>query len=179
MEVRNAILQALRLSKMYTIHNSRVWGRDYITGQRNVQKLDKQIDAIKFICNHFLDLLPLQNLNVMYTSVLWCKEVWHIKHMVNFISMRWWEVPSYLPFTYFSSPYSIGIIEGPKIEDLVKEHSSDAVMFGWDAKKRLGNGKNIRNVMKRLNGFGLQMDSSILFLKATAMKMMTLCYLVH
>ena len=70
MEVRNAILQALRLSKMYTILNSQVWGRDYITGQRTVQKLGKQIDAIKFICNHFLDLLPLQNLNVMYTSVL-------------------------------------------------------------------------------------------------------------
>ena len=71
MEVRNAILQALRLSKMYTILNSQVWGRDYITGQRTVQKLGKQIDEIdEFICNHFLDLLPLQNLNVMHTSVL-------------------------------------------------------------------------------------------------------------
>ena len=40
-----------------------------------------------------------------------------------------------------------------------------------EEKKRLGNGKNIRNVMKRLNGFGLQMNSSILFLKAAAMKM--------
>ena len=58
------------IQNMYTILNSRVWGRDYITGQRTVQKLGKQIDAIKFICNHFLDLLPLQNLNVMYTSVL-------------------------------------------------------------------------------------------------------------
>ena len=71
MEVRNAVLQALRLSKMYTILNSQVWGRDYITGQRTVQKLGKQIDEIdEFICNHFLDLLPLQNLNVMHTSVL-------------------------------------------------------------------------------------------------------------
>ena len=36
--------------------------------------------------------------------------------------------------------------------------------------------KNIRNVIKRLNGFGLQMNSSILFLKAAAMKMKTMLF---
>ena len=45
-----------------------------------------------------------------------------------------------------------------------------------EEKKRLGNGKNIRNVIKRLNGFGLQMNSSILFLKAAAMKLKTMLF---
>ena len=35
---------------------------DYITDQPSVSKSDKQIDEIKFICNHFRDLPDLQNL---------------------------------------------------------------------------------------------------------------------
>ena len=34
-------------------------------------------------------------------------------------------------------------VEGPEIEEFIKEHSSDAVVFWWDAKERRkgGNGK--------------------------------------
>ena len=34
-------------------------------------------------------------------------------------------------------------VEGPEIEEFIKEHSSDAVVFWWDAKERKkgGNGK--------------------------------------
>ena len=50
-------------------------------------------------------------------------------------------------------------VEGPKIEEFIKEHSSDAVVFWWDAKERRkgGNGKqkNVRNFLERLNNLGL------------------------
>ena len=38
-------------------------------------------------------------------------------------------------------------------------------------KEGMGNGKNIRNAIERLNGWGLQTNSSIIFLNAAAMKM--------
>ena len=43
-------------------------------------------------------------------------------------------------------------------------------------KRRDWETEKIRNVIKRLNGFGLQMNSSILFLKAAAMKMKTMLF---
>ena len=80
--------------------------------------------GIKFICNYFCDLLALQNVNVVEagdqcptrgicTSLLWLDEVWHIKHVVNFISMRWLEVPLYLRCgrALLSAPYPSEIVE--------------------------------------------------------------------
>ena len=62
MEVRNATSASNKImQKMCTTLNSRAWRIDYITGQPTVQKLDKQTDAIMFICNHFCDLPALQN----------------------------------------------------------------------------------------------------------------------
>ena len=43
-------------------------------------------------------------------------------------------------------------------------------------KRRDWETEKIRNVIKRLNGFGLQMNSSILFLEAAAMKMKTMLF---
>ena len=66
MKVRNATSAGNKImQKMCTTLNSRAWGIDYIAGQPTVQKLDKQIGAISFICNHFRDLPALQNLNAM------------------------------------------------------------------------------------------------------------------
>ena len=109
MEVTNATSPSNKtMQKMCTTLNSWAWGIDYITSQPTVQKLGKEIDAVKFIYNHFSDLPALQNFECheswgsvfptcgIQTSVLWRKEVWHIKHAVNFISLCWWEVP-YLP----------------------------------------------------------------------------------
>ena len=42
-------------------------------------------------------------------------------------------------------------VEGPKIEEFIKEHSSDAVVFWWDAKERSkgANGKKKKKKKKK------------------------------
>ena len=69
-------------------------------------------------------------------------------------------------------------VEGPKIEEFIKEHSSDAVVFWWDAKERSkgANGKkkkkkkkNVRIVLQKLIGLILQTNLSTAFLKGAAM----------
>ena len=61
----------------------------------------------------------------------------------------------------------------------IKEHSSDAAMFWWDAKERrkggMGNKKK-RNILERLNSPGLQINSLIRFLKAAVIKMRAMLF---
>ena len=57
--------QMLHLQDMYTALNSQVWGIDLCHKSSNSSKFAKEIDAIKFICNHLCYLPALQNLNVM------------------------------------------------------------------------------------------------------------------
>ena len=52
--------------------------------------------------------------------------------------------------------------------------------MGWKRTRKGGNGKrkkNIRNVLHRLNGLGLQTNSMIPFLKAAVMKMKAIIFI--
>lgn len=86
---------------MCIILKSSVSGKDYITGQPTVQKLNKQVNTIKHIYNQFCDLPALQNLNIMKTVDTYIPlmeyTLQYVKYTVNFISLCWWEVPSYFP----------------------------------------------------------------------------------
>ena len=63
--------------------------------------------------------------------------------------------------------------KGPEIEEFIKKHSSDEVLFWWDAKneekKEWDTEKNIRKVLERINGLELQSDLSIPFMKLAVM----------
>ena len=66
MEVRSDTLPSNKIMQsICTTVNSQVWRTRYITIQPTVPKFGKQINTIKFICNHFCDVLARQNLNVM------------------------------------------------------------------------------------------------------------------
>ena len=65
-EVRRATSSSNQIvQNICTTVNSQVWGIKYITVQPALLKFGKQINTIKFICNHFCDVLARQNLNVM------------------------------------------------------------------------------------------------------------------
>ena len=74
-------------------------------------------------------------------------------------------------------------VEGPKIEEFIKEHSSDAVVFWWDAKERSkgANGKkkkkkNVRIVLQKLIGLILQTNLSTAFLKGAVMNVKAMLF---
>ena len=75
-------------------------------------------------------------------------------------------------------------VEGPKIEEFIKEHSSDAVVFWWDAKERSkgANGKqtnkkkNVRIVLQKLIGLILQTNLYTAFLKGAVMNVKAMLF---
>ena len=92
MEIRNANSASNRIMQnMCIILKSSVSGKDYITGQPTVQKLNKQVNTIKHIYNQFCDLPALQNLNIMKTVDTYIPlmeyTLQYVKYAVNFISM--------------------------------------------------------------------------------------------
>ena len=71
-------------------------------------------------------------------------------------------------------------VKGSNFEEFIKEHSSDAAVFWWDAKEQKRREwewkNNKKNVLERLNSLVLQKNSSIPFLKAALMKIKAILF---
>ena len=66
MQLKNATNSSNKITQsMGATVNNRVWGNRFYDRSTNSPKFCKQIDAMKFIYDHFHNLLTLQNLNEM------------------------------------------------------------------------------------------------------------------